>query len=178
MDQFNGDFDKYSTAFKLAQACSGVDDDSILVDTLQRGVTQQLAIMMTAAALPDGQEKTSWKWEQWLKKQESSTEMWYDSGNSEVGEIAISHQCKQCKLPNLLGTPMPWKLTRSTSLLETEQNTCETTNALSVTRRDATCPSIRDTPEAEENPCNKEHNPPGGLPRLGKLREIHGSTTS
>ena len=34
MDQFNGDFDKYSTAFKLAQACCGVDDNSILVDAL------------------------------------------------------------------------------------------------------------------------------------------------
>ena len=68
MDQFNGDFNKYSTAFKPAQACSGVDDDSILVDALQRGVTQQLAIMMTATALPDGQEKTGWKWEQWLDK--------------------------------------------------------------------------------------------------------------
>ena len=68
MDQFNGDFDEYSTAFKLAQACCGVDDDSILVDTLQRGITQQLAVMMTAAALPDGQERASWKWEQWLDK--------------------------------------------------------------------------------------------------------------
>ena len=66
MDQFNGDFDEYSTAFKLAQACCRVDDDSILVDALQRGVTQQLAVMMTTAALPDGQ--TSWKWEQWLDK--------------------------------------------------------------------------------------------------------------
>ena len=66
MDQFNGDFDEYSTTFKLAQARCRVDDDSILVDTLQRGVTQQLAVMMTAAALPDTQ--TSWKWEQWLDK--------------------------------------------------------------------------------------------------------------
>ena len=62
MDQFNGDFDEYSMAFKLAQACCGVDDGSILVDALQQGVTQQLAVMMTAAALPDRQ--TSWKWEQ------------------------------------------------------------------------------------------------------------------
>ena len=54
MDQFNGDFDEYSTTFKLAQAHSGVDDDSILVDALQWGVTNQLAIMMTATALPDG----------------------------------------------------------------------------------------------------------------------------
>ena len=68
MDQFNGDFNKYSTAFKLAQACCGVNDDSILVDTLQLGVTQQLTIMMTAATLPEGQEKTGWKWEQWLDK--------------------------------------------------------------------------------------------------------------
>ena len=66
MDQFNGDFDKYSTTFKLAQARCGVDDDSILVDALQQGVTQQLAVMMTTAALPDGQ--TSWRWEQWLDK--------------------------------------------------------------------------------------------------------------
>ena len=66
MDQFNRDFDKYSTTFKLAQARCGVDDDSILVDALQRGVTQQLAVMMTATALPDGQ--TTWKWEQWLDK--------------------------------------------------------------------------------------------------------------
>ena len=66
MNQFNGDFDEYSTTFKLAQACCGVNNDSILVDALQRGVTQQLAVMMTTAALPDGQ--TSWKWEQWLDK--------------------------------------------------------------------------------------------------------------
>ena len=68
MDQFNGDFDEYSTAFKLAQVCCRVDDDSILVDALQRGITQQLAIMMTTTTLPDGQEKTGWKWEQWLDK--------------------------------------------------------------------------------------------------------------
>ena len=66
MDQFNGDFNEYSTAFKLAQARCRVNDDSILVDALQRGVTQQLAIMMTATVLPDGQ--TSWRWEQWLDK--------------------------------------------------------------------------------------------------------------
>ena len=66
MDQFKEDFDKYSTAFKLAQARCRVDNDSILVDALQRGVTHQLTVMMTAAALPDGQ--TSWKWEQWLDK--------------------------------------------------------------------------------------------------------------
>ena len=68
MSQFDRDFDEYSTTFKLAQVCSGVDDDSILVDTLQQGVTQQLAVMMTTAALPTGQEKTGWPWEQWLDK--------------------------------------------------------------------------------------------------------------
>ena len=68
MDQFDSDFDQYATTFRLAQACSGVNIDSILVDTLQQGVTNQLTIMMTAAALPDGQEKTRWKWEQWLNK--------------------------------------------------------------------------------------------------------------
>ena len=35
MDQVNEDFDKYSTAFKLAQARCRVDNDSILVDALQ-----------------------------------------------------------------------------------------------------------------------------------------------
>ena len=68
MDQFNRDFDEYSTTFKLAQVCSRVDDDSILIDTLQRGVTNQLAVMMTTTTHPDRQEKTSWKWEQWLNK--------------------------------------------------------------------------------------------------------------
>ena len=67
-NKFNGDFDEYSTAFKLAQAHCGVDDDSILVDALQRGITQQLAVMMTTTALPDRQERTGWKWEQWLDK--------------------------------------------------------------------------------------------------------------
>ena len=35
MDKFNGDFNKYSTAFKLAQAHCGVNNDSILVDAFQ-----------------------------------------------------------------------------------------------------------------------------------------------
>ena len=35
MDQFNGDFNQYATAFRLAQVHSRVDLDSILVDTLQ-----------------------------------------------------------------------------------------------------------------------------------------------
>ena len=68
MDQFIGDFDQHATAFRLAQAHSRIDLDSILVDALQQGVTNQLAVMMTAAALPEGQDKTSWKWEQWLDK--------------------------------------------------------------------------------------------------------------
>ena len=68
MEQFKGDFDQYTSAFRLAQACSRIDLDSILVDTLQQGVSNQLAIMMTAAALPLGQEKTGWRWEQWLDK--------------------------------------------------------------------------------------------------------------
>ena len=70
MDQFNGDFDQYATAFRLAQAHSKVNLDSILVDALQWGVTNQLAVMMTATTLPEGQEKTGWKWEQWLNKAE------------------------------------------------------------------------------------------------------------
>ena len=68
MNQFNRDFDKYSTTFKLAQARSRVADDSILVDALQCRVTNQLAVMMPAIALPNRQEKTGWKWEQWLNK--------------------------------------------------------------------------------------------------------------
>ena len=35
MDQFNSDFNQYATAFRLAQACCGVNLDSILVDALQ-----------------------------------------------------------------------------------------------------------------------------------------------
>ena len=68
MDQFNGDFDQYATTFRLAQACSGIDLNNILVDALQQRVTNQLAIMMTTTALPEGQDKTGWKWEQWLNK--------------------------------------------------------------------------------------------------------------
>ena len=68
MDQFDSDFDQYVTAFRQAQVCSRVDLDSILVDVLQWGVTNQLAVMMTTTTLPEGQDKTSWKWEQWLNK--------------------------------------------------------------------------------------------------------------
>ena len=68
IDQLNGDFDQYATAFRLAQAYSRGDLDSILVDALQQGVTNQLAVMITAAALPDGQAKAEWKWKQWLNK--------------------------------------------------------------------------------------------------------------
>ena len=68
MDQFNSDFDQYATAFRLAQAHSRIDLDSILVDALQQGVTNQLAIMITATALLEGQDKTGWKWEQWLNR--------------------------------------------------------------------------------------------------------------
>ena len=104
MDQFNRDFDEYSTAFKLAQAHCRVDDDSILVDALQRGVTQQLTIMMTTAALPDGQERLAGSGNNGLTKQESFTAMWYDSGNSEEGETAIFR-----RLAKLLAqTLMPW----------------------------------------------------------------------
>ena len=67
--------------------------------------------------------------------------------------------------------------TRSTSLPKTELSICRTTSASSVTRRDAIHPSIGDTPEKEESPHNKEHDPCGG-PKLGKLKEICGSTTS
>ena len=56
MDQFNGNFDQYSTAFRLAQAHSKINLDSIL--------TNWLAAMMTITTLPEGQEKTGWKWEQ------------------------------------------------------------------------------------------------------------------
>ena len=53
MDQFNGDFNQYATAFRLAQAHSGVNLNSILVDALQRGVTNQFTIMMTTTVLPE-----------------------------------------------------------------------------------------------------------------------------
>ena len=64
MDQLNGDFDQYSVAFKLSQARSEVHDNSLLIDALQRGVSYQLAVMMTRAAFPRGQEETGWRWEQ------------------------------------------------------------------------------------------------------------------
>ena len=35
MEQFNGNFDQYASAFRLAQAHSGINMHSILVDTLQ-----------------------------------------------------------------------------------------------------------------------------------------------
>ena len=38
MDPFNGDFDQYATAFKLAQAHSGVELNSILVNAQQRNM--------------------------------------------------------------------------------------------------------------------------------------------
>ena len=68
MDQFWGDFDQYTMAFRLAQVCSGIKANNILVDAIQWGVTNQLATMVTATALPMGQEKTGWKWEQQLNK--------------------------------------------------------------------------------------------------------------
>lgn len=68
MEMFNGDCDEYATAFRLAQGRSRVDLDSILVDILQRGVSHQLAMMMTTTTLPPSQEKTGWKWKQWLDK--------------------------------------------------------------------------------------------------------------
>ena len=68
MKQLNEDFDKYSIAFKLAQAQSKVNDDRLLIDALQRGISYDLAVMMTRAALPRGQEETRWRWEQWLDK--------------------------------------------------------------------------------------------------------------
>ena len=66
MEQFDGDFDQYSVAFKLAQARNEINDDHLLINTLQRGVSYELAVMMTGAALPRDQDK--WRWEQWLEK--------------------------------------------------------------------------------------------------------------
>ena len=66
MKQFNGDFDQYSVAFRLAQGQSGLDNDQLLVNALQRGVDHQLAVMMTGVLLSDEQRENGWKWEQWL----------------------------------------------------------------------------------------------------------------
>ena len=68
MKQFNGDFDQYSVAFKLAQGQSGLDNDRLLVDALQRGVSYQLAVMMTGVPLTNEQRDNGWKWEQWLNQ--------------------------------------------------------------------------------------------------------------
>ena len=35
MEQLKGDFDQYTSAFRLAQACSRINLDSILIDALQ-----------------------------------------------------------------------------------------------------------------------------------------------
>ena len=111
-------------------------------------------------------------------RQESSTKTWYNSKSSEAGETATSYQLKQLEPLDLPGIPMPWTLTESISPPETGLSTCKTTSASSVTKRDVTSPNTRDTPEEEENSHNKEHNPHGGLPKLGKLKEIPRSTTS
>ena len=66
MKQFNRDFDQYSVAFKLAQGQSGLNNDRLLVDALQRGVSYQLAVMMTGVPLSDEQRENGWRWEQWL----------------------------------------------------------------------------------------------------------------
>ena len=144
MDQFNGDFDEYSTAFKLAQACCRVDDDSILVDALQRGVTQQLTVMMTSTTLSDGQ--TSWKWEQWLDKAGEFYQMWYNLGNSEEEETVTSRQLTEL----LTQIPMLWMWTKSTFPQMKEWSISETKNASSAIRKDVTHPSTKDTPEKGE----------------------------
>ena len=66
MKQFNGDFNQYSIAFKLAQGHSRLDNDGLLVDTLKRGVSYQLAVMMTRVPLNEEQRENRWKWEEWL----------------------------------------------------------------------------------------------------------------
>ena len=144
MDQFNGDFDEYSTAFKLAQACCRVNDDSILVDALQRGVTQQLTVMMTATTLSDGQ--TSWKWEQWLDKAGEFYRMWYDLGNSEEEETVTSRWLAEL----LAQIPTLWMWTKSTFPQMKEWSISETKNASSAIRKDVTHPSTKDTPEKGE----------------------------
>ena len=68
MKQLDRDFDEYPVAFKLAQAQSEVHDNCLLIDALQRGISYDLAVMMTRATLPKGQEETGWRWEQWLDK--------------------------------------------------------------------------------------------------------------
>ena len=104
--------------------------------------------------------------------------MWYNLGNSEVEEIATFHWPNQLGMPDLPEAPTLWTLTGSTSLPEREQSIYETISASSVTRGDTTHPSIRDIPEEEESLHNKEHTPHRELPKLGKLKEIHRSTTS
>ena len=135
--------------------------------------------MMTAAALPEDKRKLAGNGNNGLIRQESSTEMWYGSGRSpEAEEIATFHWPNQQRMPDPLETPMPWTLTRSISPPEKEQSTCRTTSASSVTKEDATRPSIRDILEEEENPCNKKHTHHGGPQKLEKLKGIHGSTIS
>ena len=116
MDKFNGNFDQYAMAFRLAQACRNIDGDNILVDALQQGVTNQLATMMTTTALLPGQEKTRWKGSSGSIKQESFTGMWCDCGSSGEEETAISSRPNLPEMPVPLETiPLPWMSTGSTS---------------------------------------------------------------
>ena len=65
-----GNLDLYSTEFRLTQAQSGIMANNILVDTLQQGVSNQLATMMTAAEVPQDLKAKGkgWTWEHWLDK--------------------------------------------------------------------------------------------------------------
>ena len=89
----------YATTFKLAQARSGVDLDSILVDTLQWGVTNQLAVMMTATVLPEGQEKNDWKLLHGLRNQiSSSTHSGVVRGHIEFLLVSLGWWCDDERL--------------------------------------------------------------------------------
>ena len=98
-----------------------------------------------------------------MTKLESSTRTWYDSGNSEEGEIAISHQLKTLNPPDLPKTLMPWMLITSIFLLAKGWSIRGTKSASSAIKKDVTCPNIKNTLEKEEegNSC-KEDIPPGG----------------
>ena len=139
MEDFQGNFNKYASTFKLAQVHSGINNDSILVDTLQQGVPNQLAIMMTAAALPLGQERLDGDGNNGSTRQGNFTRTSYGSRRSEEGMTILC-----LGIPHLLGNPlaerkasltqMPWMSTGLASHLTKEGILPKKTDALLAMR--------------------------------------------
>ena len=167
MDQFNGDFDKYATAFRLVQGWCRVDNDSILVDALQQGVSNQLTVMMTAAAPPDDQKV--WKWEQWLNK----------AGEFYQNVIRLQNlqSRKNTSIPASSGPQPPW---RDPYAMDVDQINLTLVERAEHMRNHKCfichrvgCHStrIKGYPQKKEG-GEKENHPLSRLPPQGRTREI------